>query len=104
MDTKICLENLKENKTASVRKGNFGALSSNYFGRERATSIIYSEFISVIFSYLAYKEYAPYNVVICGLLQSIRFSTGSHKRHKFRKKFIEHGIWVLIFSTVLFSF
>jgi len=48
MYTENCLENLKENKTGSVRKGNIGAFSSNYFGRERATSIIYSEFISVV--------------------------------------------------------
>jgi hypothetical protein len=42
------MENLKEDKTGSVRKGNTGARSRNYCGRGRTISNTYSEFIFVV--------------------------------------------------------
>ena len=52
-------------------------------------------------SYPVSNAHAPYYIVICGLSGSTLFFQTISQRHDFRKKFIQHTVSVLTFSTSL---
>jgi hypothetical protein len=78
---------------------NIEARLRNHCCRRKAISIRSTYCVCMcvcIFSYPASKAHAPYYIVICGLSASTIFF---HVTLKTGKKFIEHKMCVLIFST-----
>jgi len=77
------------------------APSRNHRCREEAMSIPYSQCVLCSLSCPAHKAHASYdNCHLLACPDLLYFSTISYKRHDFwEKKFIEHKMCVLFFST-----
>jgi hypothetical protein len=94
-----------KNKQNSIRITWHRGAFANHFCRTKAISITYLSGcacvlvpgrMSVCMCVRACNSYAPYCDVICGPAAAPYFSTSSHKRRDFRRKVIEHKMFVLI--------
>ena len=80
-------------------KRNIEARSHNHCCRKKAPRIKYSEHVSVALDFQHAKRMRCIILSHMACLVLPYFSTLSHKRHDFRKKFIEHKMCVFIFTT-----
>jgi len=80
-------------------KRNIAVRSRRYCCRGKAISIADSECVSVALESQHTMRMHRIIVLPVASLALQYFSTFCHKRHNFRKQFIEHKIYFLIFST-----